>query len=102
MDDEDDLHTSSSTININKPLPNFPPKTKETYVGWVVNLTLPDPVDNRFLPMYPKSRVYADPTTEYSLEELAALRYPKTMVSNLSSYISKGIYLLFVLFEINT
>ncbi|XP_045472782.1 mitotic checkpoint serine/threonine-protein kinase BUB1 beta-like [Harmonia axyridis] len=79
IDDEDDVIpvSVSSTIDINKPLPNFPPRTKETYVGWVVNMTIPEPVDNRLLPMYPKSRVYADPTTEYSLEELAALRYQK-------------------------
>ncbi|XP_044751997.1 mitotic checkpoint serine/threonine-protein kinase BUB1 beta-like isoform X2 [Coccinella septempunctata] len=82
VDDEDDVPSvdPSCSININKPLPNFPPKTKETYVGWVVNLTMPEPVDNRLLPMYPKSRVYADPTTEYSLEELAALRYQKSVV----------------------
>ncbi|KAL3282790.1 hypothetical protein HHI36_005955 [Cryptolaemus montrouzieri] len=83
-DDDDDVQLTipQQTIDITREPPKFPPRTKETYSGWVVSMTIPEPVDNRMLPMYPKSRVYADPTTEYSLEELAALRYQKTRSQN--------------------
>ncbi|KAK9872882.1 hypothetical protein WA026_020236 [Henosepilachna vigintioctopunctata] len=82
IDDDVPENNLQNCIDLNKELPNFPIRTKETYVEWVVSMTIPEPVDNRMLPMYPKARVYADPTTEYSLEELAALRYHKSRVNN--------------------
>lgn len=54
---------------------NFPSATKETYRDWFVSLTIPEVYDSKWLPQYPKARVYVDKTTEYSLEELRAVRY---------------------------
>lgn len=34
-----------------------------------------EPPNPAMIPMYPKNRVYIDPNTEYSIEELRATRY---------------------------
>ncbi|XP_056638959.1 mitotic checkpoint serine/threonine-protein kinase BUB1 beta-like isoform X1 [Diorhabda sublineata] len=53
----------------------FPKVTLEDYSDWVVNVYYPEPPNPNAIPMYPKHRVYGEPNTEYSLEELRSSRY---------------------------
>ncbi|EFA04692.2 mitotic checkpoint serine/threonine-protein kinase BUB1 beta [Tribolium castaneum] len=70
---------------------DFVSKTFENYSDWIVSLTIPEPKDDRIIPMYPKAKVYSEVNTEYSLEELRAVRYlpaKSEPVQNLSYHAS--------------
>ncbi|XP_044268700.1 mitotic checkpoint serine/threonine-protein kinase BUB1 beta-like isoform X2 [Tribolium madens] len=54
---------------------DFVSETFENYSDWIVSLTIPEPKDDRMVPMYPKAKVYSKINTEYSLEELRTGRY---------------------------
>ncbi|KAJ8954375.1 hypothetical protein NQ318_011048 [Aromia moschata] len=54
---------------------NHPTETFEDYSDWRVSIKYPEPPNPAMIPMYPKERVYIDPNTEYSIEELRAPRY---------------------------
>jgi hypothetical protein len=69
------VHEDSGDSNDNLKLSNFVTATSENYSDWIVSLTIPEPKDDRMIPMYPKTKVYSEISTEYSLEELRALRY---------------------------
>lgn len=43
----------------------------------------PEPPNAAMIPMYPKDRVYIDPNTEYSIDELRAPRYLRKINSRL-------------------
>lgn len=53
----------------------FPKECLEDYKDWKVLIRYPEPPNPNMIPMYPKDRVYIDPNTEYSIEELRATRY---------------------------
>lgn len=60
---------------------NHPKTCLEDYSDWHVSIKYAEPLNPAAIPMYPKERVYIDPLTEYSIEELRAPRYLK-MISN--------------------
>lgn len=53
----------------------FPKESLEDYSDWKVLIRYPEPPNPSMIPMYPKHRVYIDPNTEYSIEELRSTRY---------------------------
>ncbi|KAJ8920747.1 hypothetical protein NQ315_004887, partial [Exocentrus adspersus] len=55
--------------------PNHPKECLEDYSDWRVSIKYPEPPNPAMIPMYPKDRVYIDPNTEYSIDELRASRY---------------------------
>ena len=69
------VHEDSEDSNASLKCVNFVSTTYENYSDWIVSLTIPEPKDDKFIPMYPKQKVYAEISTEYSLEELRSLRY---------------------------
>ncbi|XP_050309277.1 mitotic checkpoint serine/threonine-protein kinase BUB1 beta-like [Anthonomus grandis grandis] len=59
---------------------NRPKETLEDYSNWHVSLIkFPDPPSPTQVFGYPKHRVYADPDTEYSIEELRSIRYKEAV-----------------------
>lgn len=57
----------------------FPKESLEDYSDWKVLIRYPEPPNPNMIPMYPKHRVYCDPNTEYSIEELRAERYSEAI-----------------------
>ncbi|KAJ8951176.1 hypothetical protein NQ314_007716, partial [Rhamnusium bicolor] len=53
---------------------NHPKESLEDYSDWKVSIKYPEPPNAAMIPMYPKERVYRDPNTEYSIDELRRLR----------------------------
>ncbi|KAG5889015.1 hypothetical protein JTB14_033944 [Gonioctena quinquepunctata] len=59
---------------------NHPKHCLEDYSDFIVSITYPEPHNPAHIPMYPKVKVYKDPNTEYSIEEIRGRRYmQKTM-----------------------
>ncbi|CAG9838124.1 unnamed protein product [Diabrotica balteata] len=54
---------------------NYPQTCQEDYSEWVISICYPEPPNPSCIPMYPKHRVYGEPNTEYSIEELRSSRY---------------------------
>ncbi|CAH0557013.1 unnamed protein product [Brassicogethes aeneus] len=61
-----------------------PRECLEDYSNWKPNIHFPEPFDARMIPIYPKDRVYIDPNTEYSIDELRAHRYRKKTTKSTS------------------
>ncbi|XP_019868054.2 uncharacterized protein LOC109596895 isoform X2 [Aethina tumida] len=73
-DGTDSPETSSGGSN-NSFNHSLPRECLEDYSKWRPSIRLAEPADPRMIPMYPKDRVYIDPNTEYSIEELRSIRY---------------------------
>ncbi|XP_076269939.1 mitotic checkpoint serine/threonine-protein kinase BUB1 beta-like isoform X4 [Rhynchophorus ferrugineus] len=70
---------SDETLIIGLPA-NLPTECQEDYSSWhVAIVNYPDEASPSVIHGYPKHRVYIDPQTEFSIEELRATRYRKTV-----------------------
>lgn len=78
--DEEDIVSEPLSIKEGIKLPStFVPVTYEDFSNWKIPLFYPNPEDSKLVPKYPKAKVYPNSIgTEYSLEELRALRYLKS------------------------
>ncbi|RZC42274.1 mitotic checkpoint serine/threonine-protein kinase BUB1 beta [Asbolus verrucosus] len=60
------VHEDGGDCNDSVKMNNFVTMTSENYSDWIVSLTIPEPKDERMVPMYPKGKVYSEISTEYN------------------------------------